>query len=49
MKKNFAALAFAGIVSTGAFAQDLKTADVPANVNSALMQKYPETAKAKVS
>ncbi len=49
MKKYFAALAFAGIVSTGAFAQDLKTADVPASIKAACNKKFPEAAKSKVS
>ena len=49
MKKLLATITLASLFMFGAFAQDLKTADVPANVKSALMQKYPETAKAKVS
>ncbi len=49
MKKLLATITLSSLFMFGAFAQDLKTADVPANVKSALMQKYPETAKAKVS
>ncbi len=49
MKKLLATITLVCLFMVGVHAQDLKTADVPANVKSALMQKYPETAKAKVS
>ncbi len=49
MKKLLATIVLSTLFMTGAFAQDLKKADVPENVKSALLQKYPETAKAKVS
>lgn len=49
MKKLLATMLLSSLFMVGAFAQDLKQADVPANVKSALQKKYPETTKAKVS
>ncbi|MEO7263579.1 MAG: PepSY-like domain-containing protein [Ferruginibacter sp.] len=49
MKKYLATMMLSGLFMLGACAQDLKTADVPANIKSACLQKFPETAKAKVS
>lgn len=49
IKKYLVAYVFAGLFISGACAQDLKTADVPANVKAACLKKFPEASKAKVS
>ena len=49
MKKYFVTIMLSGLFMVGACAQDLKTADVPANIKSLCLKKFPETANAKVS
>jgi hypothetical protein len=45
MKKYVSAIAFATLLIGGCYAQDLKTADVPAVVKSALIKKFPDASK----
>ncbi len=49
MKKYLFMAAFVSLTIVGATAQDLKTSDVPAEVKSACMKKFPESSKAKVA
>ena len=49
MKKCIAIFFLSGIVAVNAIAQDLKSVNVPAAVKSAVLKKYPQTTKAKVS
>ncbi len=49
MKKYLATVAFGGLFIVCANAQDLKTSNVPANVKSACIKKFPESSKAKVA
>lgn len=49
MKKCLFVAAFVSLFIVGATAQDLKTTDVPADVKSACMKKFPEASKAKVA
>lgn len=42
MKRNVLAVITAVFIMSGCYAQDLKSADVPAVVKSALVKKYPE-------
>lgn len=49
MKKFLVSIMLSSLFILGACAQDLKTADVPQNIKSACLKKFPETAKAKVS
>lgn len=49
MKKYLATIMLSSFLIVGAYAQDLKTADVPKVVTSAFLAKYPESSKLKVS
>ena len=49
MKKYLVLVAISGMCNFGAYAQDLKTSDVPANVKSECLKKFPESSKAKVA
>ncbi len=49
MKKYLVTVVFAGLFTATAFAQDLKTAAVPAAIKEACSKKFPESAKSKVS
>jgi hypothetical protein len=49
MKKYLATIMLSSFLIVGAYAQDLKTADVPKVVTSAFLAKYPESSKLKIS
>ena len=49
MKKILIAIMLSSFLMVGAFAQDLKTANVPVGVKSAFLKKFPESSKFKIS
>jgi hypothetical protein len=49
MKKYFVTVAITSIFIAGAYAQDMKKDNVPANVKAECLKRFPESAKAKVS
>jgi hypothetical protein len=49
MKKYLTTIVLSGFLITGVQAQDLKTANVPKTVTSALLAKYPESSQFKVA
>ena len=49
MKKLLVSILIAWLTTTGVYAQDLKSSDVPENVKSSCQKKYPESAKYKVA
>lgn len=49
MKKYLVSVLVTFLLTAGAYAQDLKTAEVPENVKSACQKKFPESAKYKVA
>ena len=49
MKKYLATIMLSSFLIVGAYAQDLKTANVPKEVKAAFLAKYPESSKLKVS
>ena len=49
MKKTLIAIILSSFLITGGFAQDLKKANVPEMVKSALLKKFPESTKFKIS
>jgi hypothetical protein len=49
MKKIITAIMLSSFLTVGAFAQDLKTANVPEIVKSSFMKKFPESTKSKIS
>jgi hypothetical protein len=49
MKKYFVTVAIASMITVTAFAQDMSTANVPANVKAECLKKFPKSAQAKVA
>ena len=49
MKKYLITVMLSGFLIIGAYAQDLKTANVPQDVKAAFLKKYPASAKIKVA
>ena len=49
MKKYLVTIMLSGFLIVSAYAQDLKTANVPKEVKAAFLAKYPESSKLKVA
>lgn len=49
MKKYLATIMLSGFLIAGAYAQDLKSANVPKEVKTTFLAKYPESSKFKVA
>jgi hypothetical protein len=49
MKKYLISILITCLITAGTFAQNVKTTDVPENVKSACLKKFPESATYKVS
>ncbi len=49
MKKYLVTIMLSSFLIAGAYAQDLKTANVPKDVKAAFLVKYPESSKLKVA
>lgn len=49
MKKYLLSVLMTCLITAGVLAQDLKTSEIPENVKSACLKKYPESAKYKVA